>query len=1412
MRRYRYYISMFTLVLAMIGVTFPPTNNLASAATTVTQSHTFETADPNFGKFAVGADINPIPTMVGTETSFVRKIVADPSGNRAMEITVPAAAQGKTRFYYGANSGVQLTGNRFSFEGSITFSNQDKEFDLKVIPGDWLQNLPIAKFLPTGDIQVKSGTISQTIWAKRGNWTAGTAYKVKLDLYKDINKYDLFLTDTATGITNMLASGEPLMNYNNHKFLESGIAYYNIEAVGTAAATATSIRYDDVRISYSNDKRDSYMPAADVRVLRTTTFETTDSDSIIAGTATGSVIKSNLLDAASPSTMKIVEQNGSRWVEVTTNKDQAGDIGFPVYPSWASDASTRYNSYTLEADLTLKDRNADYELNSINGTWGDSRSGMVLISKNGNIYARSSNNISGSMAARTTWDVDQPFSLKLVLHTDSKSYDLYHERNGVSTKLVHSEPLRNIDYTSGIAAFMLTIKKGVHAESTVLVDNIRVSASNLPGTAPVIHASPGELFHTGVSIGEPVNYYVSPYGNDDNPGKSLNAPFRSLQKAADLSAPGDTIYLMDGTWTYTGGGRMLSITKSGAIHPETNEPAYITYKAAPGAHPVLFAQTGWDAIMIQANYIKIDGIEVKGNNQSLTVEDGNQAYNYYVDSVKSGSPVNYGDVRFTNTNTNGISIDSRSAVEKGLNPFHHIIISNNVIHDMPGAGVNALAADYVTIDNNHIYNNCWYTIYATSGISVLGGVDIDVNTGYKSIVRNNKVHDNQTNVKWGAVQNYSDGNGIIIDYNKNTGKSYPAYKGKTLVENNISYNNGGSGIHSFNSANVDIINNTLYNNNLNPYLSYAQLFASRSDNINIFNNIVYARDLRPGEANYKLNSSSGSEFVIYANNLYYNGMPGVIGINDVIADPKFLSLNPLSADFLKLHSNSPAIDRGTQTLAPSEDYNKASRPKGTKFDIGAYESSYTNENPIGNDIIDIEAVRKSMIFTPKSGLAYKGTPVIDGTMDRIWGTAPVIKVNQFIDNLTAPVTSGATASTRILWDENYLYVFTEVTDPLLSKLNVIPYQQDSVEVFLDENNAKTTSHEKDDRQYRINFENEKSIGSQGNVSEFISQTAITSTGYIVEVKIPFKTIEGAEGKVIGFDSQVNDDNGVGSRTSTAIWSDPKGAGYSNTSRWGNVTLRNQTDLDAPITKLISSPLAPDGLNGWYVQPVTVTLNATDTGSGVEKTVYSVDGGLNWLPYLTPVSYQEDGKHTLFYKSVDKAGNAETTQSALIHIDQTAPNISVTGIVYGTLLNSEDVFPIIRMKDNYSGVDASMTSAYLDAVAYDVGHGIELYSLNLGNHTLVVNATDLAGNAQLTKVTFQTYASITSLQSLINRFEANHWIDNKGIANSLRMKLTHGQFTGFMEEVRAQKGKHIFSEAADYLLRDASYVMNQTHIE
>ena len=411
-------------------------------------------------------------------------------------------------------------------------------------------------------------------------------------------------------------------------------------------------------------------------------------------------------------------------------------------------------------------------------------------------------------------------------------------------------------------------------------------------------------------------YYVSGTGNDNNNGVSNSSPLRTIQKAANLTRPGDTVLVMNGVYSNSyPTGNVLTITRAGT------PTGWIRYKAYPGHHPKL-KFNGWNGIFISqgASYIEINGFEIEGNNDNITLEYAqSQKYN-------GNNPL---------TNGNGISIDGR---KDGNNHPHHIRIVNNKVFKCGGAGISSIQADYVTIEKNKVFNNSWYTVYSTSGISTWQNWRFDNSQGYKTIIRNNKVYNNRNYIPWLAMGKIVDGNGIIIDDSKNTqnGSSLGAYTGRTLVENNLVFNNGGSGIHTYKSEHVDIINNTAYMNSQSPELKGGEIFANSSSDINIVNNILFAL---PRE---KVNSNYNNNNVYYDYNIYSNSRDiAVKGAHDLTVDPKFVnaSINPTQLD-LRLQPSSPAINKGLTWKAVISDYASNPRPSANRYDIGAYEYQF----------------------------------------------------------------------------------------------------------------------------------------------------------------------------------------------------------------------------------------------------------------------------------------------------------------------------------------------------------------------------------------------------------------------------------------------------------------------------------------
>lgn len=100
-----------------------------------------------------------------------------------------------------------------------------------------------------------------------------------------------------------------------------------------------------------------------------------------------------------------------------------------------------------------------------------------------------------------------------------------------------------------------------------------------------------------------------------------------------------------------------------------------------------------------------------------------------------------------------------------------------------------------------------------------------------------------------------------------------------------------------------------------------------------------------------------------------------------------------------------------------------------------------------------------------------------------------------------------------------------------------------------------------------------------------------------------------------------------------------------------VTTFYEADELSPLTIETIYPPLPDGKNGTYKSNVTITLTASDSGTGVNATYYSFDG-LNWSKYIAPITIHENGIHYLFFYSIDNSNNEEEITSIIIKIDKT----------------------------------------------------------------------------------------------------------------------------------------------------------------
>jgi hypothetical protein len=138
----------------------------------------------------------------------------------------------------------------------------------------------------------------------------------------------------------------------------------------------------------------------------------------------------------------------------------------------------------------------------------------------------------------------------------------------------------------------------------------------------------------------------------------------------------------------------------------------------------------------------------------------------------------------------------------------------------------------------------------------------------------------------------------------------------------------------------------------------------------------------------------------------------------------------------------------------------------------------------------------------------------------------------------------------------------------------------------------------------------------------------------------------------------------------------------------------------PVTICGLSPPIPDGENGWYVSDVTVTLAAKDDISGVNYTMYNLDG-TGWTEYTGSFTVTTDGSHTVEYYSVDNVGNEESTKLTTFKIDETNPTVEITRPKGGYLyIFDKEIIPLP------SGKTIIIGQITIDSTATDATSGID----------------------------------------------------------------------------------------------------------
>jgi hypothetical protein len=178
---------------------------------------------------------------------------------------------------------------------------------------------------------------------------------------------------------------------------------------------------------------------------------------------------------------------------------------------------------------------------------------------------------------------------------------------------------------------------------------------------------------------------------------------------------------------------------------------------------------------------------------------------------------------------------------------------------------------------------------------------------------------------------------------------------------------------------------------------------------------------------------------------------------------------------------------------------------------------------------------------------------------------------------------------------------------------------------------------------------------------------------------------------------------------------------------GDVSVLLGADAIAPATTATGGDPA-----AWYNKPATVTLTATDAGSGVVSIRYRVDASA-WatiagttvkVPIAAPADHAADGTHTISYFATDRAGNVETTKSLAVNIDTTPPEITATGA--DDSWHDADVTVRFSASDSLSGV--ATTEHRVGGGSWTAGSSATVSATSGdGQHDVSGRCTDRAGN-------------------------------------------------------------------------------------
>jgi hypothetical protein len=393
------------------------------------------------------------------------------------------------------------------------------------------------------------------------------------------------------------------------------------------------------------------------------------------------------------------------------------------------------------------------------------------------------------------------------------------------------------------------------------------------------------VVHT-VPVSAQTTWVVSPTGSDSHPGTAAQ-PFLTIQHAADVVNPGDTVIVEDGTYTGTGVGTSCA---------SSSKPIVCLTRGGTSTMPVTFrARNQWGAKLDGQTNTSTDGFRFVGNANYIVIEG------FEVVGV-------------------GNAAGSSSGFEL-YNAGHDVLISHNNIHD-----VGRLCTDT---------GNGQAAIF-------LEQPNVEVTANY--------IHDigRFMNGEHGCSTSYpaSRDHGIYLD-----GHTSPGASNALIENNVFYGNARGWSIQLYpgSLSNISILNNTFAFPN--PYQDGQILLGADLSNSRILNNIFYSPRTVALEYYMGTESSlSVTNNIIYNGSLFNKVPGGTTVLATQLTDPLLLNILSAPYDF-HLTAASPAIDKGVTLAEVPVDFEDVSRTDGNDVGAAECAIKGTTTSPVSTPVI-----------------------------------------------------------------------------------------------------------------------------------------------------------------------------------------------------------------------------------------------------------------------------------------------------------------------------------------------------------------------------------------------------------------------------------------------------------------------------